>query len=102
MPEGHSVHRLARSLHRSFAGDVVRASSPQGRFASGAEILDGRVLERADAWGKHLFLEAEGDLVVHVQHSEEREFYSLERLWRDCPTIELPAEVHLASRSATS
>ncbi len=28
------------------------------------------------------------DLVVHVQHSEEREFYALDRLWKDCPTIE--------------
>ncbi|MFY1687298.1 ribosome silencing factor [Plantactinospora sp. WMMB782] len=27
------------------------------------------------------------DLVVHVQHSEEREFYALDRLWKDCPTI---------------
>ncbi len=27
------------------------------------------------------------DIVVHVQHVEEREFYSLERLWRDCPQI---------------
>jgi ribosome-associated protein len=27
------------------------------------------------------------DLVVHVQHTEEREFYSLDRLWKDCPTI---------------
>ncbi|WP_141012935.1 ribosome silencing factor [Nocardioides sambongensis] len=35
-----------------------------------------------------------GDIVVHVQHSEEREYYALERLWRDCPAIELPAEVH--------
>jgi len=34
------------------------------------------------------------DIVVHVQHEEEREFYALERLWRDCPTIDLPAEVH--------
>ncbi len=33
------------------------------------------------------------DIVVHVQHEEEREFYALERLWRDCPTIELPADV---------
>lgn len=31
-----------------------------------------------------------GDIVVHVQHEEEREFYALERLWRDCPTIDLP------------
>lgn len=29
------------------------------------------------------------DIVVHVQHDEERELYSLERLWRDCPRIEL-------------
>ena len=27
------------------------------------------------------------DLVVHVQHREEREFYSLDRLWKDCPRI---------------
>lgn len=31
-----------------------------------------------------------GDIVVHVQHDEEREFYALERLWRDCPPIALP------------
>lgn len=28
-----------------------------------------------------------GDVVVHVQHAEERVFYSLERLWKDCPAI---------------
>jgi ribosome-associated protein len=31
-----------------------------------------------------------GDIVVHVQHSEERSFYDLERLWKDCPRIEVP------------
>ena len=30
------------------------------------------------------------DVVVHVQHSEERTYYSLERLWKDCPTLPLP------------
>jgi len=30
-----------------------------------------------------------GDIVVHVQHSEERSIYSLERLWKDCPRIAL-------------
>lgn len=34
-----------------------------------------------------------GDVVVHVQHSDEREYYALERLWRDCPVIDLPEEV---------
>ncbi len=29
-----------------------------------------------------------GDIVVHVQHAEERIFYALERLWKDCPFIE--------------
>jgi ribosome-associated protein len=31
-----------------------------------------------------------GEIVVHVQQTEERQFYALERLWRDCPTIDLP------------
>ena len=34
-----------------------------------------------------------GEIVVHVQHDEERAFYALERLWRDCPAIALPAGV---------
>ncbi len=32
------------------------------------------------------------DIVVHVQHEEERAFYDLERLWKDCPYIEIPLE----------
>jgi ribosome-associated protein len=38
-----------------------------------------------------------GDIVVHVQHEEERQFYALERLWRDCPLIDLPADVTAGS-----
>jgi ribosome-associated protein len=34
-----------------------------------------------------------GEIVVHVQHEEERSFYALERLWRDCPLITLPDTV---------
>lgn len=40
-----------------------------------------------------------GDVVVHVQHVEERTFYALERLWKDCPAIDLPVEVQ-SSRDA--
>jgi ribosome-associated protein len=32
------------------------------------------------------------DIVVHVQHAEERTYYALERLWKDCPTLPLPAD----------
>jgi ribosome-associated protein len=35
------------------------------------------------------------DIIVHVQHAEDRQFYSLERLWKDCPAIPLPEHVHL-------
>jgi ribosome-associated protein len=34
------------------------------------------------------------DIVVHVLHTEEREYYGLERLWKDCPSVPLPAEVY--------
>ena len=39
------------------------------------------------------------DIVVHVQHAEERVFYSLERLWRDCPMVPLPEEVRRGQSS---
>ena len=32
-----------------------------------------------------------GDIIVHVQHEEEREYYALERLWKDCPEVDLGA-----------
>ncbi|HEY3201989.1 MAG TPA: ribosome silencing factor [Actinomycetes bacterium] len=35
------------------------------------------------------------DIVVHVQHAEERAYYALERLWRDCPSIPLPESVRV-------
>ena len=40
------------------------------------------------------------DIVVHVQHEEERAFYALERLWRDCPVIPLPESVTSGQRGA--
>jgi ribosome-associated protein len=35
------------------------------------------------------------DVVVHVQHAEERVYYALERLWKDCPEVPLPQTVHV-------
>ncbi len=56
MPEGHTIHRLASALDELWSGQRLRASSPQGRFANGAESIDGQVLLGASAHGKHLFL----------------------------------------------
>ncbi|MGY1747130.1 Fpg/Nei family DNA glycosylase [Blastococcus sp. SYSU D00695] len=55
MPEGHTLFRLAREQQEAFAGRPVHVTSPQGRFAAGAELLDGRVLEEVTSHGKHLF-----------------------------------------------
>lgn len=38
------------------------------------------------------------DIVVHVQHAEERAYYRLEGLWKDCPQIELPESVQQVNR----
>ncbi|MEM9185309.1 MAG: DNA-formamidopyrimidine glycosylase family protein [Planctomycetota bacterium] len=54
MPEGHTIHRVARDQTRDFAGQKLRVSSPQGRFADGAKQLDGRRLLAIEAHGKHL------------------------------------------------
>ena len=68
MPEGHSVHRIARQFTRNFIGLKVAASSPQGRFAVGASELDGLRMLAAFAVGKQMFLEFEHDrwLRVHL------------------------------------
>ncbi len=66
MPEGHTLFRLARDLTEAFAGHRVRVSSPQGRFAADAALLDGSLLLGAESAGKHLFVELEHERLVHV------------------------------------
>ncbi len=66
MPEGHSVHRIARQFTLHFVGKQVRASSPQGRFAEGAAQLDGRLMVDARAVGKQMFLEFDGARFLRV------------------------------------
>ena len=65
MPEGHTLHRLARLHTDYFAGGPVRVSSPQGRFVEHV-VVDGRYFEHATATGKHLFHHYEGGLAVHI------------------------------------
>lgn len=59
------------------------------RLAATGEKPNRREGDRENRW----VLLDYGDLIVHVQHSEEREFYALERLWRDCAEIPLPTAV---------
>ena len=66
MPEGHVIHRLARGLEQAFCGGPVRVSSPQGRFAEAAALLDGRPFLDAEAYGKHLFCEIGVASLVHI------------------------------------
>ena len=70
MVEGHGVHRVAASARRHLVGKRFTATSPNGRFAHGAEVIDGKELKRVDAIGKNLFYffnEADGP-DAHVMH----------------------------------
>lgn len=66
MPEGHTIHRLARAHTVLLVGREVHATSPQGRFADGAQMLSGRVVQRVQPYGKHLFYGFDGDVLLHV------------------------------------
>jgi len=66
MPEGHSVHRIARQFALHFVGKAIAASSPQGRFASGAAEIDGLTMTDARAVGKQMFLEFDERIWLRV------------------------------------
>jgi endonuclease VIII len=66
MPEGHTIHRIAKDHTRLLVGLPVRVSSPQGRFAADAAVVDGAELRRIEAYGKHLFYWWSTGQVGHV------------------------------------
>lgn len=66
MPEGHTIHRIARDHRKHFQGEKLRTSSPQGRFEAEARQLDRRVLINTDAHGKHLFYDWDNGSILHV------------------------------------
>jgi len=66
VPEGHSLHRLARQFDDVFGGQVVQVSSPQGPFSTDAARIDGQQLEVAFAKGKQLFCRFSNDLYLRV------------------------------------
>ncbi|GAB3580182.1 Fpg/Nei family DNA glycosylase [Calidifontibacter terrae] len=67
MPEGHVTHRISGILNAHFTGLPVRSTSPQGRFA--ADEVDGRTFDRAEAYGKHMFVsfaDVPGAVNIHL------------------------------------
>lgn len=65
MPEGHVLHRLAHTLNADFRSGPVEVTSPQGRFAEEAALIDGSLLTRATAHGKHLFISFRNEQTGH-------------------------------------
>ena len=77
MPEGDSLHRIA-ALLQPLVGERILAESPhpRGRVTGVARVLDGRVLERVEAVGKHLLLRFDGGVVLR-SHLRMRGRWSL-------------------------
>ena len=75
---GAIVDAVEEALHKLGAKPLRREGKSEGRWV----LLDFN------------------DIVVHVQHAEDREFYALERLWKDCPVVPLPADVVSGSGTA--
>ena len=75
-PNERQVQAVVDNVEEKLRDEDVKAVRREGRQEARWVLLD------------------YGDLVVHVLHTEERDFYGLERLWKDCPRMELPAEVN--------
>jgi ribosome-associated protein len=74
---------LASASNERLVGAIVEEVEDKLREAGAKPIR--REGQREGRW----VLLDYGDIVVHVQHEDERSFYALERLWSDCPTISL-------------
>lgn len=97
MPEGHTIHRVARRHRSALAGEPIATASPQGRFSAGASHLNGRVLKSVDAHGKHLFYRWEGGATLHIHLGLFGKF----RMYRTDPP--LPSEnARLTMRSSSA
>ncbi|PZR52253.1 ribosome silencing factor [Xylanimonas oleitrophica] len=65
------VDAVEEAMHKAGAKPIRREGKAEGRWV----LLDF------------------GEVVVHVQHAEDRVYYALERLWKDCPVVPLPEDV---------
>lgn len=76
------------SNERQVAGVVDAIDEALHRAGARAVRIEGKAQAR---W----VLMDYGEIVVHVQHAEDRVYYALERLWKDCPVIPLPDDIVL-------
>lgn len=76
MPEGHTIHRAARDQAKALGGQLVRVTSPQGRFDISKLVDESGVarLRSVEAYGKHLFY-VFGRRTVHVHLGLFGRFY---------------------------
>jgi endonuclease-8 len=88
VPEGHTVHRLAKRHTALLRDEAVRVLSPQGRFVD-ATMVDGQVFRRAEAYGKHLFHDYANGLSVHVHLGIYGEFHERDGLVEPKPTTRM-------------
>jgi endonuclease VIII len=100
VPEGHVTHRIARDHGKLFNNTVVRVSSPQGRFAADAALVNGTTLRKIEAYGKHLFYRWNDDHIVHVHLG----LFGKYRLHRgpDSPEPKGAVRMRIANEAATS
>ena len=77
-PNDRHVRSIVEAIEERLTADGVKPAHREG--------------ERENRWVLLDYI----DVVVHVQHEEERAFYSLERLWSDCPTIPLDESVEVS------
>lgn len=66
MVEGHSVHRVASRFRLKFVGRKFAATSPNGRFTSGAKAINRKEFSKIEAVGKNLFAFFGKNRVVHI------------------------------------
>lgn len=76
-PNDRQVRAVVDAVEERLAAQGVKPTRREGQQAGRWVLLD--------------YL----DVVVHVLHAEDRVFYGLERLWKDCPLVPLPVEVEV-------
>ncbi len=106
MPEGDTIYRAARTLHRALAGQIVtgfETQLPQLARVDFDHPLKGRVVERVDANGKWLRIYFSGDLILltHMLMSGSWHIYRPGERWRR-PSLQMRAAIYTSAFTAVA